>query len=126
MQYSTSAQADMPFLVDLVRTEIVAAHHPAANDFRQRVAGVEPAGPGIGLVVDAGLIELGRVCKASRWRELWRIRLPYAVPFVFSGLKAAITLSVLRSTTCTSTRALAVIKLPRRPANSLKPSPRMM
>ena len=41
------------------------------------------------------LIELGRACKASRWRELWRIRLPYAMPFVFSGLKAAITLSVV-------------------------------
>jgi len=26
---------------------------------------------------------------------LWRIRLPYAVPFVFSGRKAAITLSVV-------------------------------
>ena len=34
------------------------------------------------------LIELGRACGASRWRELWRIRLPYAVPFIFSGLKA--------------------------------------
>ena len=41
------------------------------------------------------LIELGRACKASRWAELWRIRLPFAVPFVFSGLKAAITLSVV-------------------------------
>jgi len=41
------------------------------------------------------LIELGRACKATYWRELWRIRLPYAVPFVFSGLKAAITLSVV-------------------------------
>jgi NitT/TauT family transport system permease protein len=41
------------------------------------------------------LIELGRACRASRWRALWRIRLPYAVPFVFSGLKAAITLSVV-------------------------------
>jgi len=41
------------------------------------------------------LIELGRACKATRWRELWRIRLPYAMPFVFSGLKAAITLSVV-------------------------------
>jgi NitT/TauT family transport system permease protein len=45
--------------------------------------------------VPAELIELGRACKASRWRELTRIRLPYAVPFVFSGLKAAITLSVV-------------------------------
>jgi NitT/TauT family transport system permease protein len=41
------------------------------------------------------LIELGRACRANWWRELWRIRLPYAVPFVFSGLKAAITLSVV-------------------------------
>ncbi len=41
------------------------------------------------------LIELGRACKATYMRELWRIRLPYAVPFVFSGLKAAITLSVV-------------------------------
>ena len=41
------------------------------------------------------LIELGRACKANRWTELWRIRLPYAVPFVFSGLKAAIALSVV-------------------------------
>ena len=40
------------------------------------------------------LIELGRACRASRWRELWRIRLPYAVPFVFSGLKAAITTNI--------------------------------
>jgi NitT/TauT family transport system permease protein len=41
------------------------------------------------------LIELGRACKANRWTELWRILLPYAVPFVFSGLKAAIALSVV-------------------------------
>ena len=41
------------------------------------------------------LIELGRACKATYLRELWRIRLPYAMPFVFSGLKAAITLSVV-------------------------------
>ena len=41
------------------------------------------------------LIELGRACRASRWRELVRIRLPYAMPFIFSGLKAAITLSVV-------------------------------
>ncbi|WP_366657229.1 ABC transporter permease [Fodinicurvata sp. EGI_FJ10296] len=45
--------------------------------------------------VPAELIELGRACRASRWKELMRIRLPYAVPFIFSGLKAAITLSVV-------------------------------
>lgn len=41
------------------------------------------------------LIELGRACRATKLKELLRIRLPYAVPFVFSGLKAAITLSVV-------------------------------
>lgn len=49
-----------------------------------------------GLVsVPADLIELGRACKSNRWTELWRIRLPYAVPFIFSGLKAAIALAVV-------------------------------
>jgi NitT/TauT family transport system permease protein len=47
-----------------------------------------------GLVsVPPELIELGRACKANRWTELWRIRLPFAVPHIFSGLKAAIALS---------------------------------
>ena len=41
------------------------------------------------------LIELGRACRATKLKELLRIRLPYAMPFVFSGLKAAITLSVV-------------------------------
>jgi NitT/TauT family transport system permease protein len=49
-----------------------------------------------GLVsVPPDLIELGRACRANRWTELWRIRLPYAVPFIFSGLKAAIALAVV-------------------------------
>ena len=49
-----------------------------------------------GLVsVPPELIELGRACKANRWTELWRIRLPFAVPHIFSGLKAAIALSVV-------------------------------
>jgi NitT/TauT family transport system permease protein len=47
------------------------------------------------LAVPPELIELGRACKASRWQELTRIRLPFAVPFVFSGLKAAIALAVV-------------------------------
>jgi NitT/TauT family transport system permease protein len=41
------------------------------------------------------LIELGRSLRANRWRELWRIRLPFAIPFVFSGLKMAMTLAVI-------------------------------
>ena len=41
------------------------------------------------------LIELGRSYKISLWQELRRIRLPYAVPMIFSGLKVAVTLSVV-------------------------------
>ena len=41
------------------------------------------------------LVELGRSLKASRLKELFLIRLPYAVPFVFSGLKLSITFSVI-------------------------------
>ena len=50
----------------------------------------------VGLVaVPAELIELGRSFKASKLQELYRIRLPYAVPFIFSGLKVAIALAVV-------------------------------
>ncbi len=50
----------------------------------------------IGLMaVPAELIELGRSFKASKLQELYRIRLPYAVPFIFSGLKVAIALAVV-------------------------------
>lgn len=41
------------------------------------------------------LIELGRSCRAGRLQELLRIRLPFAVPFVFGGLKVAAALSVV-------------------------------
>ncbi|MGG4581847.1 ABC transporter permease [Alcaligenes sp. Me129] len=41
------------------------------------------------------LIELVRACRATRLQEFFRIRLPFAVPFIFSGLKVAITLSVV-------------------------------
>lgn len=41
------------------------------------------------------LIELGRSYRISLWQELLRIRLPYAVPMIFSGLKVAITLCVV-------------------------------
>jgi NitT/TauT family transport system permease protein len=45
--------------------------------------------------VPEDLLELGRAYQADRWTEFKCIRLPYAVPFIFSGLKAAITLSVV-------------------------------
>jgi NitT/TauT family transport system permease protein len=41
------------------------------------------------------LIELGRSFRAPRWKLIWRISLPYAVPFVFGGLRVAIALSVV-------------------------------
>ena len=41
------------------------------------------------------LIELGRSLKITRWQEFARIRLPSAIPFVFSGLKLAITFAVV-------------------------------
>jgi NitT/TauT family transport system permease protein len=47
------------------------------------------------LATPAELVELGRALKANRFQQLVRIRLPSAVPFVFSGLKMAITFSVI-------------------------------
>ena len=47
------------------------------------------------LSVPPELLELGKSYRASRLRELYRIRLPYSVPFIFSGLKVAITLCVV-------------------------------
>lgn len=47
------------------------------------------------LAVPPDLLELGRSYRASRLQELYRIRLPYSVPFIFSGLKVAVALSVV-------------------------------
>lgn len=41
------------------------------------------------------LIELSRSLKAGRTREILHIRLPYAVPYIFSSLKIATTLAVV-------------------------------
>ena len=41
------------------------------------------------------LLELGRSCRATRLQELLRIRLPYALPFVFGGLRVAAALCVV-------------------------------
>lgn len=45
--------------------------------------------------VPADLVELGRSYRSSRLKMLTRIKLPYAVPMIFSGLKVAVTLSVV-------------------------------
>ncbi|MFT2091078.1 ABC transporter permease [Paraglaciecola sp. 2405UD69-4] len=41
------------------------------------------------------LLELSRSLKASAAKEVWHIRLPYAVPHIFSGMKVAITLAII-------------------------------
>ena len=45
--------------------------------------------------VPVELVELGRSLNASRWKEVWRIRMPFAVPFIFSGMKVAVALAVV-------------------------------
>ncbi|MGH3631005.1 MAG: ABC transporter permease [Sciscionella sp.] len=42
-----------------------------------------------------GLVELGRSLRASRWQMFWKVQLPAALPFVFSGAKVAVTLAVI-------------------------------
>lgn len=41
------------------------------------------------------LIELSRSLRAPQHREISQIRLPYATPYIFSGLKISITLAVI-------------------------------
>jgi NitT/TauT family transport system permease protein len=41
------------------------------------------------------LVELSRSLRATRWREITQIRLPYAVPHIFSALKISITLAIV-------------------------------
>ncbi|ROU00066.1 ABC transporter permease [Marinobacter sp. R17] len=43
----------------------------------------------------AELIELSRSLDAPIRRETWQIRIPYAIPHIFSGLKVAITLAII-------------------------------
>jgi NitT/TauT family transport system permease protein len=47
------------------------------------------------LSVSTELSQLARSLNMTRLDELWRIRLPYAIPFVFSGLKMAIIFAVV-------------------------------
>lgn len=41
------------------------------------------------------LIELSKSLRAPVWREITQIRLPYAVPYIFSALKISITLAII-------------------------------
>jgi NitT/TauT family transport system permease protein len=42
-----------------------------------------------------GLIELGQSLRASAWQMFWKVQLPAALPFIFSGAKVAVTLAVI-------------------------------
>ncbi|OEF25555.1 ABC transporter permease [Vibrio rumoiensis] len=41
------------------------------------------------------LIELSKSLNVSSTKTIWQIRLPYAIPHIFSGIKVAITLAVI-------------------------------
>ena len=45
--------------------------------------------------VDHGLINLFRMCRASRWQVLVRLRIPGALPYFFGGLRIASGLSLI-------------------------------
>lgn len=58
---------------------------------------------------DAGSLRLSQALTASRWQTFLSIRVPYALPYIFSGLKIAASLS-----TCRSAAASARSRPPRR------------
>jgi NitT/TauT family transport system permease protein len=41
------------------------------------------------------LVELSRSLRAPAWREITQVRLPFAVPYIFSALKISITLAII-------------------------------
>jgi NitT/TauT family transport system permease protein len=45
--------------------------------------------------VDAGLLDLFRLARATRWQTLWRLRVPSALPYFFGGLRIASGLALI-------------------------------
>jgi NitT/TauT family transport system permease protein len=45
--------------------------------------------------VDPGLLNLFRICRASRWQILTRLRIPSALPYFFGGLRIASGLALI-------------------------------
>jgi len=45
--------------------------------------------------VDVGLLDLFRLCRASRWQTLVRLRVPSALPYFFGGLRIASGLALI-------------------------------
>lgn len=45
--------------------------------------------------VEPDMINLSRSLEASQWQVFRKVRLPFALPFIFSGLKIAVTLAII-------------------------------
>jgi ABC-type nitrate/sulfonate/bicarbonate transport system permease component len=44
---------------------------------------------------DSDAVNLLRILKANRWQILWKVRVPSALPFIFSGCKIGISVSTI-------------------------------
>lgn len=44
---------------------------------------------------DPDIINLFRIQRATRWQMLWKVRIPSALPFIFSGAKIGISISTI-------------------------------
>ncbi len=44
---------------------------------------------------DSDAVNLLRILKANRWQILWKVRVPAALPFVFSGCKIGVSVSTI-------------------------------
>ena len=55
------ADAEMPLLVGGIGAEILAAHLAVVDQLGQLIADLDAAGPGVGVLVDADLVERGRI-----------------------------------------------------------------
>lgn len=44
---------------------------------------------------DPDTVNLFRIIRASRWQILWKVRMPTALPFIFSGAKIGISISTI-------------------------------
>jgi NitT/TauT family transport system permease protein len=45
--------------------------------------------------VEKDMLDLARATQAPAWRVFWRVRLPFALPHIFGGLKVAVAFSVV-------------------------------
>ncbi len=44
---------------------------------------------------DQDTVDLFRILRASRWQILWKVRIPSALPYIFSGAKIGISISTI-------------------------------